>query len=155
MSRKLFTLVLVHQGQNILLAVKKRGFGAGRWNGLGGKVQPDEPIETAAKREAFEEAGIKIEKMEKVGLIDFIFKDNPEIMEVHIFRADTFKGEPVETEEMRPRWFETSAIPFDEMWPDDKHWFPLFLAGKKFKGTFSFDLEENIVGQELKEVENI
>ncbi|XP_044836569.1 7,8-dihydro-8-oxoguanine triphosphatase isoform X3 [Mauremys mutica] len=47
-TSKLFTLVLVVQPQQVLLGMKKRGFGAGRWNGFGGKVQVDETIEQAA-----------------------------------------------------------------------------------------------------------
>ena len=38
--------------------MKKRGFGAGRWNGFGGKVAPAETIEDAARRELLEEAGV-------------------------------------------------------------------------------------------------
>lgn len=41
-TNKLLTLVL--------LGMKKRGFGAGKWNGFGGKVQPGETIEEAARR---------------------------------------------------------------------------------------------------------
>ena len=47
---KLLTLVLIHQNARILLGMKKRGFGAGWWNGYGGKVQAGETIEEAAKR---------------------------------------------------------------------------------------------------------
>jgi len=49
-SRKLLTLVFIIEPDRILLGMKKRGFGAGWWNGFGGKVQPDETIEEAAKR---------------------------------------------------------------------------------------------------------
>lgn len=49
-TTKLFTLVLVVQPQRVLLGMKKRGFGAGLWNGFGGKVQPGESIEEAARR---------------------------------------------------------------------------------------------------------
>jgi 8-oxo-dGTP pyrophosphatase MutT (NUDIX family) len=39
----------------VLLAMKKRGFGAGKWNGVGGKVQEGEDIVVAALREIKEE----------------------------------------------------------------------------------------------------
>ena len=47
---KLYTLTFIRNGNNILLGMKKRGFGAGRWNGFGGKVDADETILQAAKR---------------------------------------------------------------------------------------------------------
>jgi hypothetical protein len=34
----------------ILLGFKKRGFGLHKWNGLGGKVEPNESIAEGAKR---------------------------------------------------------------------------------------------------------
>ncbi|XP_032115703.1 7,8-dihydro-8-oxoguanine triphosphatase isoform X1 [Sapajus apella] len=49
-ASRLYTLVLVLQPQRVLLGMKKRGFGAGRWNGFGGKVQEGETIEEGAKR---------------------------------------------------------------------------------------------------------
>ena len=47
---KLLTLLFVLKPGQVLLGLKKRGFGEGRWNGFGGKVQPDEAIEEAAIR---------------------------------------------------------------------------------------------------------
>jgi len=134
--KKLLTLSIIHQHPKVLLGMKKRGFGAGRWNGFGGKVRGKETIESAAKRELREEAGIETESLEKVGIIDFEFKGNPEILQVHIFKAEKFSGELVESEEMKPQWWHIDEIPFKEMWPDDIHWMPLFLSGKKFKGKF-------------------
>ncbi len=61
------TLVFVFNPENqILLAMKKRGFGEGKWNGAGGKVEEGETIVQAASRELREETGIEIvpEKME-------------------------------------------------------------------------------------------
>lgn len=153
--KKLLTLCIIHRHPRILLGMKKRGFGAGRWNGFGGKVSGEETIKDAAKREIQEEAGIRVENLDKVGIIDFEFKDNPEILQVHIFKADNFYGEPVESEEMKPQWFHINEIPFKEMWPDDIHWMPLFLSGKKFKGKFLFGESDIILEQELIEVKDI
>ena len=148
------TLCIVQQGDKILLGMKKRGFGAGRWNGFGGKLNVDETVEQAARREMKEEAGIELTDLEKVGVIDFEFQGKPGILEVNIFRSTDFSGEPVESEEMKPQWFGLDQIPFAQMWPDDIHWFPLFLVGKKFTGRFLFGEGEGntIVEQELNEV---
>ncbi|MDP2874442.1 MAG: 8-oxo-dGTP diphosphatase [bacterium] len=150
--KKLLTLCMIYQHPKVLLGMKKRGFGAGRWNGFGGKVAAAETVEAAAKREAQEEAGIEVKNLAKVGIIEFEFKGNPEILEVHIFRSDTFSGEPTESEEMKPQWFQVDEIPFKEMWPDDPYWMPLFLGGKKFKGKFLFGESDIILEQELTEV---
>jgi len=48
---KLLTLLFVLEPCRVLLGMKKRGFGAGRWNGFGGKVQTEETIEEAAIRQ--------------------------------------------------------------------------------------------------------
>ena len=153
--KKLLTLCIIHRHPRVLLGMKKRGFGAGKWNGFGGKVSGVETIEDAAKREMLEEAGIKLEDLDKVGILDFEFKGNPEILQVHIFRSENFSGEPAESEEMRPQWFNINEIPYKEMWPDDIHWLPLFLSGKKFKGNFLFGESDVILEKELAEVDSI
>lgn len=149
------TLCIVHQHPKVLLGMKKRGFGAGRWNGFGGKIEERESIEDAVRREVKEEAGIEIKNIEKIGIIDFEFKDNPEILEVHLFKSNNFTGDPIESEEMKPQWFHIDEIPFQQMWPDDVHWMPLFLKHKKFKGKFLFGENDIILEKELEGVENL
>ena len=138
-KNKFMTLCCVYNDRQILLGMKKRGFGAGRWNGFGGKLHEGETIEQAARRELEEEAGIKAKKISKRGVILFEFENNPEKLEVHIFSIDIFTGEPIETEEMHPCWFAFDEIPYADMWPDDPFWIPLLLSGKNFEGYFLFD----------------
>lgn len=150
--KKVQTLCIVLEPPRILLGMKKRGFGAGRWNGFGGNVLPDEAIEAAARREVFEEAGIRVGAVEKMGVILFEFQGKPDTPEVHIFKTGEFTGEPAESEEMKPQWFVVDQIPYSEMWVDDKYWLPLLLQGKKFKGCFLFGEGGKILKQELKEL---
>lgn len=150
--KKILTLCIIHNHSKVLLGMKKRGFGAGRWNGFGGKVSLAETIEDAAKRETKEEAGIEIKNLDKAGIIEFEFQGKQGILEVHIFKSNSFLGKPTESEEMKPQWFKTDEIPFEKMWPDDKYWMPLFLSGKKFKGKFLFGESDTILKQELLEV---
>ncbi|NXJ03301.1 8ODP triphosphatase, partial [Odontophorus gujanensis] len=152
-ARSIFTLVLVVQQPRILLGRKKRGFGAGLWNGFGGKVQTGESIEDAARRELLEESGLTVDTLQKMGEITFEFVGNSELMEVHVFRADHFHGEPKESDEMQPQWFQLDEVPFKEMWPDDIYWFPLVLQRKLFRGYFKFQGPDTIVEHTLKEVE--
>jgi 8-oxo-dGTP diphosphatase/2-hydroxy-dATP diphosphatase len=49
---KVFTLVLVLKKSQILLGLKKRGLGVGKWNGFGGKIESQETVIQAAIRSA-------------------------------------------------------------------------------------------------------
>jgi ADP-ribose pyrophosphatase YjhB (NUDIX family) len=152
---KLLTLCLITNAEQILLGKAKRGKGMGKWNGFGGKVEAGENIEDAARREVLEEASITVSDINKVGVIDFVLPGEEQIWQVHIFSSTSFTGEPTESEEMEPKWFAISDIPYASMWPDDQYWFPLFLAGKKFTGRFVFNEAEEIVEQQLHEAETL
>ena len=159
--KKLLTLCIPCVEGKVLLGLKKRGFGVGKWNGFGGKVSVGETIETAAFRELKEEVDIVPASFQKVGILEFSFAGDDELLEVHVFRINSFTGTPIETEEMNPAWFEIAAIPFSQMWLDDKFWFPYLLANKKFKGEFHFakpsveEHSEKILSQDLREVESL
>ena len=152
MNKKILTLCIIHQHPKILLGMKKRGHGEGKWNGFGGKVEEGETIEEAARRETREEAGIEIKKINKLGVLEFIYQDGSGNMEVHIFYVKEFKGIPTESEEMKPKWFDVNETPFDQMWSDDKYWLPMFLEEKRFKGKFLFDEANEIVDYSLIEL---
>lgn len=159
--KKVLTLCMVCKEGEILLGMKKRGHGVGRWNGFGGKVEAGETIPEAAVRELKEEAGIHPEEMNQVGVLEFSFDSEPEILEVHIFKVTDHSGEPVESEEMKPQWFRFEDAPFHQMWSDDEHWFPYLLGNKLFKGKFHFDRPSDaeysakIIKQELFEVDGL
>jgi 8-oxo-dGTP pyrophosphatase MutT (NUDIX family) len=151
LSRKLLTLCFVQEGSRILLGMKKRGFGEGKWNGFGGKVEPGETIEEAAHRELKEECGIEVARMEHAGMIDQSIAGNPVIREIHVFRASGVLGEPSESDEMAPQWFDVSELPYDRMWECDVPWYPLLLAGKRFTARVSLDNEKKMLEHEVKE----
>ncbi len=154
----LFFLVKEKEKQ-ILLGFKKTSIGKGKFNGFGGKVEKGESAEQAALREMLEESGVEAfpEHTSKVGELTF-YSGNKETLQdffVHVFVAKKWKGNPTESREMTPKWFKFEEIPFNQMWPDDKHWLPLILQNKKVKGIFSFDEKnEKIKEFELKEIES-
>lgn len=150
-KRKLLTVCFLRKGGKILLGMKKRGFGMGKWNGFGGKVEVGETIEEAAKREVLEEISVSVFEIEKFAQIDFTFEEKEEILEVHFFEAKEWTGEPEESEEMRPEWFPFDKIPYKKMWADDKYWFPLYIAGKKFEGNFHFNKNDEVLEYKLNE----
>ncbi len=153
------TLCLPITKDSILLGMKKRGFGAGRWNGIGGKPEKGESIEIAAVRELEEEIGLRVAPgdLKKCAVLDFFFENNPDWdNRMYVFFAEHWVGEPIESEEMRPQWFKFNEIPFDLMWPDDRLWLPEVLRGKLITGRFYFDSEGNAITKyEITEVRKI
>ena len=135
------TLLFIVREEKILLIHKKRGFGAGKINGPGGKVDPGETPLESALRETFEELGIKPLGTEARGELHFQFRDG---FSLHctVFLAHDFEGEPQETDEALPFWISLDAIPYHKMWADDRHWLPLLIRGAHFTGYFEFDGEE-------------
>uniref|UniRef100_A0A2L2Y921 Oxidized purine nucleoside triphosphate hydrolase n=2 Tax=Parasteatoda tepidariorum TaxID=114398 RepID=A0A2L2Y921_PARTP len=152
---KISSLVLIRKHGLILLGMKKRGFGLGKWNGFGGKLENGESMLECAKRELQEEAGITAENLQKVGYLKFEFVEDPLIMHVHVYTSSSYQGEPRESDEMLPTWFPENEVPFHKMWADDKFWFPLFFKGAKFKGYFRFLDIETIIEQKLEEVSSL
>lgn len=137
--KKVLTLAYLLKDDALCLAMKKRGFGEGNWNGYGGKLEEGETILAGAVREIKEESGVTVAKqdLEKVAVVDFIFKDGKHL-EVHTFFVRTWVNDPAETEEMKPAWFAFSDIPYEKMWADDIHWLPRALNGEKLVGTVWF-----------------
>jgi 8-oxo-dGTP pyrophosphatase MutT (NUDIX family) len=143
------------QVSEICLAMKKRGFGVGRWNGVGGKLNPGESIEQAAIREAYEEIGVKIsseDDLKKTAELEFLFADPQKSnwnQLVHVYFCKKWEGEPVESEEMKPEWFRVSEIPFKNMWPDDPFWLPKVIAGNFVEASFTFGDGDAILKQRV------
>lgn len=132
------TLLFVIRDREVLLIHKKRGIGAGKINGPGGKVDPGETERDCAIRETSEEIGITATGVVEAGRLSFQFVDGTAIYCV-VFTATGYEGEPVETDEAVPLWFPVDAVPFARMWPDDELWFPHLLTGRYFDGRCLFD----------------
>ena len=135
------TLVFLRRGDELLLAMKKRRFGAGKWNGVGGKCEPGETLIQAAILESREEIGVELQEknLELVGDLKFYFPTKEDWnQEVFIYTVREWAGQIVESEEMRPQWFNEKELPFESMWADDPLWLPQVLAGKKIEGEFYF-----------------
>lgn len=134
--------LLKPETQEICLAMKKRGFGVGKLNGVGGKIEEGETVPQAAVREAKEEVGVDIdeEDIEHVGTIAFSFDLKPDWgILCTVFLTILWEGEPVETEEMAPQWFSLHNIPYEHMWIDDVHWLPQVLEGNILQASFLFN----------------
>ena len=132
------TLCFVIQDGQILLIEKKRGLGAGKVNGPGGRLEKGETAEQAAIRETQEEVGITPTGVQWAGELRFQFRDGYSL-HCSVYRASGWEGELMETAEAKPFWVRTDQIPYDRMWADDEQWMPRLLSGEKFRGWFEFD----------------
>lgn len=138
-AMKQVTLCFLLRDEDVCLAMKKRGFGKGKWNGMGGKVDANESTAAAALRELKEEVGVsgEVGDLKKVANIKFFFIDKPEWdQQMHVYTLDRWVGEPIETVEMRPQWFNKYELPYDSMWIDDVHWVPKILNDEIIEGEF-------------------
>ena len=131
-------LCFVIRDGRILLIRKKRGLGAGKINGPGGRLEVGETALAAGIRETREEIGVTPTGMEQVGELFFQFLDGYKL-HVAVFAASGSEGELIETDEATPLWTDVDKIPYDEMWQDDPYWLPLAVERQRFRGFFVFD----------------
>ena len=132
------TLVFVIQEGKILLIEKKTGFGKGKVNGPGGKVEQGESPEACAVRECQEELCIAVSGLQYCGQHRFQFVDGYSIL-VWVYSSQEFEGIPTETIEAKPLWVPLDEIPYERMWEDDHIWLPMLLRGERFQGRWLFD----------------
>jgi 8-oxo-dGTP diphosphatase len=132
------TLVFVIRDEKILLIDKKTGFGKGKVNGPGGKLEPGESPADCAVRECYEELRIRVANLRYCGQHRFQFVDGYSLL-VWVYSSTEFEGVPTETAEAKPLWFPLDSIPYERMWQDDGLWLPLLLRGERFQGRWLFD----------------
>jgi len=147
------TLCFLLRGEppdEILMGYKKVGFGAGKWSGFGGKIEPGEAPAQAAAREMEEEAGVRIpaEALQAMGELVFRFPFEPTWNHlVYVFLATAWEGKPTESREMSPSWFSLDSLPFEGMWQDGAHWLPRILAGERIQAHFCFGSDNETIEQ--------
>ncbi len=135
------TLCFVIRNGQILLIHKKRGLGAGKINGPGGRLETGETSDQAAVREVQEELGVTPVGLAHCGMLHFQFLDGYKL-HVAVFSATDCLGQAIETVEATPFWVAVDQIPYSQMWQDDPHWLPLVLAGTQFRGYFVFEKDQ-------------
>ena len=133
------TLTFIFNSGRLLLIRKKAGFGAGKINGIGGKINDGESPYEAATREVLEEVGVSVYDLRHAGVLYFYSTSPTPDWEVFVYTTNNFEGQPIETDEALPVWVSLKSIPFEEMWEDDRHWLPHVLAGNKVEGHFFFN----------------
>jgi 8-oxo-dGTP diphosphatase len=143
-------------GTDVLLGYKRTGLGLGKVVGIGGKVEAGESIREGAVREVHEETGLRIEAddLEPAGVLDYLFPSQPSWSQrSHVFTCTSWRGEPVETEEIVPRWFALEDVPYARMWDDAGRWLPDVLRGGRIAARYTFgDDLATVVAEERRAV---
>src|SRR3989344_4968883 len=71
--------------------------------------------------------------------------DKNPIFECHVFLVHKWDNKPRETEEMQPRWYPISSLPFEKMWAADAKWLPIVFTSKKIKAEVNFNIDGSAV----------
>jgi len=143
-----FLLKNCSQDQMILLGKKKRGFGQGKYVGMGGKIEAGETLKQATVREIKEEINVLVDEdhLIFVGRLLFVFPYKPSWdHDVHVYVTEKWRGDPHESDEILPAWFAMDDLPFASMWDDARYWLPLILAGEVIEAHFTFQHNNELV----------
>lgn len=151
----IYTLVFIKSGRDILLGFKKRGLGKEKWNGFGGKVEKNETILEGAIRETKEESNLNVIGLKHIGVLAYEEKLRSKVDIVHVFTSNSFTDLLKESDEMKPEWFEVENIPYNQMWPDAKFWFPLMLKDKNFFAHVIYDDESTYKYCYIRELKSL
>jgi 8-oxo-dGTP diphosphatase len=120
--------------REVLLGLKRTGFGTGRVVAIGGKIDGVETDLQAAVREVQEESGLQLRPsaVRRLGRISWTFPAQPTwSMAATLFAAEGDGTTPVPCEEIEPRWYGVDSIPWDSMWKDAPYWLPSLLADEQ------------------------
>lgn len=147
MNSQLATLCYVRHDKKTLMICKDKKPNSvhfGKYNGLGGKVDPGESPWECVVREVKEESGLLISSPDLVGFLTFPKFLNGIDWYVFVFQANQFNGELVESDEGSLHWVDDSEILNLNLWSGDKYFFKYLFEGVKFEGTFNYQGNELI-----------
>src|SRR6478752_3940159 len=99
----------------------------GRFNGLGGKLDPAEDVVAGFRREVREEAGIECDALQLAGTVSWPgFGKNGEDWFGFVFRVTRFSGTPLEANpEGRLVWVAVADVFSLPLWGGARHFLPM------------------------------
>lgn len=114
----------------------------GKYNGLGGKMEPDEDVVACMRREIREEAGIECTGLRLRGTISWPgFGKRGEDWLGFVFLIDRYEGEPLrENPEGTLEWVAIDRILELPLWDGDRHFLPLVFDAdpRAFHGVMPY-----------------
>jgi len=144
---KLATLCYVRRGEQTLMVhrVKKaQDMHQGKWNGLGGKLEPGESPEECARREILEESGLEVKELTWKGVLTFPGFSNGEDWYAFVFVARVKEGELIDSPEGDLKWVEKYELLDLNLWGGDRIFLPWLDQPGMFSGKFTY-LGERLV----------
>jgi 8-oxo-dGTP diphosphatase len=133
---KLATLCYIRKDHKTLMVhriKKENDMHAGKWNGLGGKLEPGETPEDCAIREIREESGLEAKHMVLKGLLTFPLFAKNEDWYAFVFVVDQVEGELTDSPEGVLAWVEDDRLLELNLWEGDH----IFLPWLEREGFFS------------------
>ena len=138
---KLATLCYLRQDGKTLMVhrIKKpNDIHEGKWNGLGGKLEPGETPEECARREIFEESGLRVKNLVLKGLLTFPLFARDEDWYAFVFVATDFEGSLIESPEGTLQWIADDKLPELNLWEGDRIFLPWLERPGFFSGKFVY-----------------
>ena len=141
---KLATLCYIRRYGHTLMIhrVKKTNdMHAGKWNGLGGKLEPGETPEECVIREIREEAGLNAANPRLRGIITFPGFPNDEDWYTLMFVVDEFDGDLIDSPEGYLKWIPDAELLELNLWEGDRIFIPWLDQKGFFSGKFVYEDE--------------
>jgi 8-oxo-dGTP diphosphatase len=139
---KLATLCYLRKNHHTLMVhrVKKQNdMHQGKWNGLGGKLEPGESPEECAIREIAEESGLQVSNPEFKGILTFPAFDEIEDWYCFVFVLRQFSGELIDSVEGTLRWVPDAELLALNLWEGDRIFLPWLDRGGIFSAKFIYE----------------
>ena len=138
---KLATLCYVTRDDKTLMlhrVKKENDYHEGKWNGLGGKLEPGESPEDCAIREIKEESGLIIKNPKMAGFITFPLFDGVDDWYVFVFTVNEFEGELIDSNEGILEWIPNDKLTELNLWDGDKIFIDWIFKDKFFSAKFNY-----------------
>ena len=139
---KLGTLVYLKQNEKTLMlhrVKKEQDFHEGKWNGLGGKLDPGETPEECAIREVKEESGLDLKALKLRGIITFPLFDQVDDWYVYLFTGTEFSGDLIDSPEGDLEWIDNDKLLDLKLWEGDYIFLQWIEQERFFSGKFVYE----------------
>jgi 8-oxo-dGTP diphosphatase len=141
-DNKTNTILMIHRTKKV------NDYHKGKWNGLGGKLDPGETPEECVIREVREEAGFLVIDPVLKGIITFPLFDGVDDWYVFLFLAEKFTGDIIDSNEGKLEWIKEEDLLSLNLWEGDKIFIPWLFQEKYFSAKFIYT-EKALISYEV------